>query len=212
MSRVGTSSPATGSGDNRDAELREIHQKMSRKIAQLTKVIYTLNTKNEDSEAKIKFIMQKHEDHLAKQSPVQITTSPPVDDALTVRLKDDNGRLETVVSQLQSQVTELKSDCSQLSVKQAESLAEIESTHQEQRSAWEAEKLSLVDEVKRTKQHSNQSRKSSDRSKELEDELRHQRELFEKDIGSLRLQNSNLKSEALSKMATVENEHHQNIG
>ena len=53
MSRVGAQSPGNAAGDS---ELREIHQKMSRKIAQLTKVIYTLNTKNEDSEAKIKHL------------------------------------------------------------------------------------------------------------------------------------------------------------
>lgn len=56
-------------GDN--AELREIHQKMSRKIAQLTKVIYTLNTKNEDSDAKLKFLTQKHQEELENLSQVE---------------------------------------------------------------------------------------------------------------------------------------------
>lgn len=36
MSRIGTVSPPVGAGDQ-NQELREIHQKMSRKIAQLTK-------------------------------------------------------------------------------------------------------------------------------------------------------------------------------
>ena len=36
MSRIGAVSPPVGAGDQ-NQELREIHQKMSRKIAQLTK-------------------------------------------------------------------------------------------------------------------------------------------------------------------------------
>ena len=33
---------------------------MSKKIAQLTKVIYQLNTKNEDTESKLKHLQDKH--------------------------------------------------------------------------------------------------------------------------------------------------------
>ena len=47
--------PAPGGGD-----MNEIHTKMSKKIAQLTKVIYQLNTKNEDTESKLKHLQDKH--------------------------------------------------------------------------------------------------------------------------------------------------------
>ena len=53
MSRM--MSPAMGDGD-----VNDIHQKMSRKIAQLTKVVYNLNTKCEDQDAKIRYLIEKH--------------------------------------------------------------------------------------------------------------------------------------------------------
>ena len=40
--------------------MAEVHTKMSKKIAQLTKVIYQLNTKNEDTESKLKHLQDKH--------------------------------------------------------------------------------------------------------------------------------------------------------
>ena len=48
-------SPAMGDGD-----INDIHQKMSRKIAQLTKVVYNLNTKCEDQDSKIRYLIEKH--------------------------------------------------------------------------------------------------------------------------------------------------------
>jgi hypothetical protein len=55
MSRMMSPAMAMGDGD-----INDIHQKMSRKIAQLTKVVYNLNTKCEDQDSKIRYLIEKH--------------------------------------------------------------------------------------------------------------------------------------------------------
>ena len=42
------------SQSRKNDEIREIHVKMSKKIAQLTKVVYQLQTRNEDAEARVR--------------------------------------------------------------------------------------------------------------------------------------------------------------
>lgn len=43
------------------AEYPDLHHKMSKKIAQLTKVIYHLNTRNDDHEAEIAALNAQHQ-------------------------------------------------------------------------------------------------------------------------------------------------------
>jgi len=50
-----------GSGD-----LNEMHLKMSKKIAQLTKVVYALNTRNDEHENVISLLKEKHEEEIQK--------------------------------------------------------------------------------------------------------------------------------------------------
>ena len=100
-SRLSVASPI-GSGDQN--ELKEIHVKMSKKIAQLTKgknhniffqiiliknyrkimfrsVIYQLNTKNEDNDQKIKYLTETHAKQIEdlKTSSIKNSSSPPED-------------------------------------------------------------------------------------------------------------------------------------
>ena len=42
----------------------DLHHKMSKKIAQLTKVIYHLNTKNEDHQSEIDNLTQQHQNEV----------------------------------------------------------------------------------------------------------------------------------------------------
>ncbi|XP_060585098.1 protein FAM184A-like [Ruditapes philippinarum] len=50
---------------NNDMEVtQDMHLKMSKKIAQLTKVIYALNTKNDEHEAVLQQIKEQHEEEL----------------------------------------------------------------------------------------------------------------------------------------------------
>ena len=42
-------------------EYPDLHHKMSKKIAQLTKVIYHLNTRNDDHEAELAVLTAQHE-------------------------------------------------------------------------------------------------------------------------------------------------------
>ena len=44
----------------------ELHLKMSKKIAQLTKVVYALNTKNDEHEAQISCLQEAHDMELKK--------------------------------------------------------------------------------------------------------------------------------------------------
>lgn len=57
---------AAGAGRSSAADL---HLKMSKKIAQLTKVIYHLNTKNEDHEIEIRDLISKHNAEIEKVRP-----------------------------------------------------------------------------------------------------------------------------------------------
>ncbi len=47
-----------------DKEFPDLHHKMSKKIAQLTKVIYHLNSKNDDYESEIKAMSNAHENEI----------------------------------------------------------------------------------------------------------------------------------------------------
>lgn len=44
----------------------DIHQKMCKKIAQLTKVIYHLNTQNEDHAHEVQALVTRHEDDIQR--------------------------------------------------------------------------------------------------------------------------------------------------
>ena len=102
-SRLSVASPI-GSGDQN--ELKEIHVKMSKKIAQLTKgknhnifffqilfiknyrkimfssVIYQLNTKNEDNDQKIKYLTETHAKQIEDLKTSSIKNSSPPEDSI----------------------------------------------------------------------------------------------------------------------------------
>ncbi|XP_071293963.1 protein FAM184A isoform X5 [Agelaius tricolor] len=59
--KLGSGSAQTGLGAEQTADL---HFKMSKKIAQLTKVIYALNTKNDEHEAAIQALKDAHEEEI----------------------------------------------------------------------------------------------------------------------------------------------------
>ena len=75
-SRKGSSGPDAG-----DADLEvfpDLHHKMSKKIAQLTKVIYHLNTKNEDHQSMMEAISYQHKielDAVAKDALSRMTSA-----------------------------------------------------------------------------------------------------------------------------------------
>jgi len=102
----------------------------------------------------------------------------------------------------------LQGDCDTIQVKSSESLRQLESSHIIEKSTWDSEKHKLLENIKKLKQSSH----FKERIKQLEDDLKHQRELFDKDIGSLRVQNNNIKSEAAAKLAAVDDENNQKIG
>jgi hypothetical protein len=61
------SAPASGTGkppDGRSEVFPDLHHKMSKKIAQLTKVIYHLNTRNEDNHAEMDALSAFHQSEM----------------------------------------------------------------------------------------------------------------------------------------------------
>lgn len=63
---------ATGGGSIQAGEIfPDLHHKMSKKIAQLTKVIYHLNTKNEDRQAR-EFILQRQSNVMVHRLGIQL--------------------------------------------------------------------------------------------------------------------------------------------
>jgi transcription initiation factor IIF auxiliary subunit len=64
QSRLELSTPESNPNSAINAKNTEIIYKMSKKIAQLTKVIYFLNTKNEDGTLKIKILQEDFDDEL----------------------------------------------------------------------------------------------------------------------------------------------------
>ncbi|XP_068925367.1 protein FAM184B isoform X2 [Petaurus breviceps papuanus] len=53
-----------GGGGSREEYTQEMHVKMCKKIAQLTKVIYALNTRNDEYEASVEALREAHQDEL----------------------------------------------------------------------------------------------------------------------------------------------------
>eukprot|EP00759_Apiculatamorpha_spiralis_P056099 PhF_6_TR7959/c1_g1_i2/m.12055 len=58
--------PQKKSKENYNMEFPDTHHKMSKKIAQLTKVIYLLNTRNDESEAMLKSVVDQYEAEIAE--------------------------------------------------------------------------------------------------------------------------------------------------
>jgi hypothetical protein len=92
----------------------DLHLKMSKKIAQLTKVIYALNTKNDEHDAFVESLKNSHEEELHQ---------------LIAETKSRIGSFESrlgVVSEQKSKIEMLESIVSQEKLQKEEALAEFE--------------------------------------------------------------------------------------
>merc|ERR1711892_1143322 len=128
----------------------DIHGKMSKKIAQLTKVIYQLNTKNEDAESKLKHLTLKHASELdAAQCDTVNRTEL---DELSVkfdRIKDElaqsNSRLNDERLAKTSHVKNIQMLKSEIDIEQ--SLREkIQLEYSAAKNSWQLEQQSLLSE------------------------------------------------------------------
>ena len=97
----------------------DLHLKMSKKIAQLTKVIYALNTKNDEHEAMVDAIKKTHEDEM--QQLIAETKS---------KVESFKSRLG-IVSEQQQRIETLESILSQERLHKEEALSEFASTKQQ---------------------------------------------------------------------------------
>lgn len=93
----------------------ELHSKLSKKVAQLTKVIYHLNTRNEDSDAKLQQVQADYEAEIAsllEESNKKITAA-----------KDEGGGQKKAIIAMEKQVAELEKT---YAAEKAKALKELE--------------------------------------------------------------------------------------
>ena len=94
----------------------ELHSKLSKKVAQLTKVIYHLNTRNEDSDAKLQQVQADYEAEIAsllEESNQKITAA-----------KDEGGgQQKKAIIAMEKQVAELEKT---YAAEKAKALKELE--------------------------------------------------------------------------------------
>ena len=139
---------APGGGD-----MNEIHTKMSKKIAQLTKVIYQLNTKNEDTESKLKHLQEKHKSELdAIQSG---TVNQSELDELTIKFDQCKNQLAETNSRLNEERLAKSSHEKNIQILKSEvdierSLREkIELEYSAAKNSWQLERKSIGDDQRK---------------------------------------------------------------
>ena len=121
----------------------DIHGKMSKKIAQLTKVIYQLNTKNEDTESKLKHLEHKHKSELdaARSDTVNRCELDELTikfDQIKAELADSNGRLNEERLAKSSQLKNIQMLKSEIDIER--SLREkIELEYSAAKNSWQLE-------------------------------------------------------------------------
>ncbi|RUS81522.1 hypothetical protein EGW08_010692 [Elysia chlorotica] len=131
----------------KDVEVtQDMHLKMSKKIAQLTKVIYALNTKNDENEAIVQKLQEEHEEELQKvlaETQQKLTLYQE-------RLGQESDHAATI-SALQSRLAEY-----QLQVSEADSQLEsfktqLRDVQERDKAAYEAKLVEMSSEVLRAK-------------------------------------------------------------
>ncbi|KAK3762472.1 hypothetical protein RRG08_009860 [Elysia crispata] len=131
----------------KDVEVtQDMHLKMSKKIAQLTKVIYALNTKNDENEAIVQKLQEEHEEELQKvlaETQQKLTLYQE-------RLGQESDHASTI-SALQSRLAEY-----QLQVLEADSQLEnlktqLKNAQEKDKAAYEAKLVDMSSEVLRAK-------------------------------------------------------------
>jgi len=124
-----------GSGD-----LNEMHLKMSKKIAQLTKVVYALNTRNDEHENVISLIKEKHEEEIQKL----LATSASKLKQIISNNNEDNC-LKREVENLQQQLANHEQD-KKSSQKQID---EMRNSHKEKEQLLEQEHVQTIESFTR---------------------------------------------------------------
>ena len=85
--------------------------KMSKKIAQLTKVVFFLNTKDEDNEAKVNSLTTLYEDeitHVISDAQSQISNLSDKNDNLGLELKAHEEAMKGYIDQVEAQSTQIE--------------------------------------------------------------------------------------------------------
>jgi len=195
-------SPAMGDGD-----INDIHQKMSRKIAQLTKVVYNLNTKCEDQDSKIRYLIEKH--HAEVKHLKQLKSGPSsmeVEKAIHERVSASERAWLHEKQVLQSTVKNLKVSQSELEAQNEHLIVQKNSFEERlkiEKDEWAKERSKLVENSKRPKGLDQNTLK---KIQELETQLRDEKDQLNSKISSLRLERNDLQSDYAKKFSKQESE------
>ncbi|XP_036620650.1 protein FAM184B [Trichosurus vulpecula] len=146
-----------GGGGSREEYTPEIHVKMCKKIAQLTKVIYALNTRNDEYEASVEALREAHQDEL--QNIIAETKAKLLQDQSSALEQDLQKRVQSLENALEEQkrLTEealAESAMYKKQTKERELRAETE--HAERIISLSKEMLDLKADFEKKLQHRNQ--------------------------------------------------------
>nr|XP_020848352.1 protein FAM184B isoform X2 [Phascolarctos cinereus] len=149
-------------GGSREEYSQEIHVKMCKKIAQLTKVIYALNTRNDEYEASVEALREAHQDEL--QNIVAETKAKLLQDQSSTLEQDLQKRIQSLEDALaeQKKLTEealAESAMYKKQTKEKELRAETE--HAERIISLSKEMLDLKADFEKKLQHQNQESSES---------------------------------------------------
>uniref|UniRef100_A0A4X2K2C9 Family with sequence similarity 184 member B n=1 Tax=Vombatus ursinus TaxID=29139 RepID=A0A4X2K2C9_VOMUR len=149
-------------GGSREEYSQEIHVKMCKKIAQLTKVIYALNTRNDEYEASVEALREAHQDEL--QNIVAETKAKLLQDQSSTLEQDLQKRVQSLEDALaeQKRLTEealAESAMYKKQTKERELKAETE--HAERIISLSKEMLDLKADFEKKLQHRNQESSES---------------------------------------------------
>lgn len=201
-SRLSVASPI-GSGDQN--ELKEIHVKMSKKIAQLTKVIYQLNTKNEDNDQKIKYLTDKHTQQLEE---LKANGRPNQEDFIELSKFTEIQKEKTLMDQnyeeLNKKFRSVMDQKRELEIEKNR-LVQVDEQFQTSKSKWDLERKRILADIE--KKGSNENNTLTEMISSLKSDLAHQRDLSEKEIGSLRIRITNMKAENVDNLQKADRDY-----
>ncbi|GFO40938.1 protein fam184a-like [Plakobranchus ocellatus] len=131
----------------KDVEVtQDMHLKMSKKIAQLTKVIYALNTKNDENEAIVQKLRDEHEEELQK---ILAETHQKV--AIYKERLNEESDYAATVSALQSRLAEYQLQVSEANSQLQNLKRQADDTQKREQAAYEAKLVDMSTELLRVK-------------------------------------------------------------
>ncbi|XP_072476443.1 protein FAM184B isoform X2 [Notamacropus eugenii] len=188
-----------GAGGSREEYTPEIHVKMCKKIAQLTKVIYALNTRNDEYEASVEALREAHQDEL--QSVVANTKAKILQDQSNALEQDLQKRVQSLENALEEQkrlTEEALAEAALFKKQTRERELRAETEHAERIISLSKEMLDLKADFEKKLQHRNQESSESpqsegpDAEEDLAQSQSQEMQKAQRELEKLRVENQQL--------------------